>query len=115
MKRLKGLYDPMNILGAPLTLAPPIATFLARHGQSGAELELLPGDASARSYIRLVNVGNLLMEDRTDPAGFAAFIRLGASPKQPWSERTSGNWSGACGRFGLDRGLWYRNIRHSVK
>jgi len=66
----------MNILGAPLTLAPPIATFLARHGQSGAELELLPGDASARSYIRLANAGNLLMEDRTDPAGFAAFIRL---------------------------------------
>lgn len=59
-----------------LTLARPVATFLARHGQSEAELLPLPSDASPRSYVRLVGQDQLLMEDRTDPVGFAAFIRL---------------------------------------
>ena len=61
---------------APLVLGPPIVTFLARHGQSDARLVALPSDASPRSYIRLTGADQLLMEDRTDPVGFAAFIRL---------------------------------------
>lgn len=61
---------------APLQLDPPIATFLAHHGLSAANLKPLPSDASLRSYIRLQGADQLLMEDRTDPIGFAAFIRL---------------------------------------
>lgn len=61
---------------ASLRLDPPIATFLARHGQSQTVLTALPSDASPRSYIRLADADQLLMEDRTDPVGFAAFIRL---------------------------------------
>ncbi len=66
----------MTMTRASLELAPPVATFLARHGHGMAELKRLPSDASARSYIRLQGTGQLLMEDRTDPKGFAAFIRL---------------------------------------
>ncbi len=66
----------MTIVVEPVTLAAPIATFLARHGQSEAALVALPGDASPRSYIRLTGKDRLLMEDRTDPVGFAAFLRL---------------------------------------
>lgn len=57
-------------------LEPPAAVFLARHGLSHAVLEPLPSDASARSYCRLAGEGKLLMEDRTDPVGYGAFIRL---------------------------------------
>lgn len=60
---------------ALLTQRPPVATFLACHGQNEAALVTLPTDASPRSYIRLKGKGYLLMEDRTDPVGFAAFIR----------------------------------------
>ncbi len=61
---------------ASLSLDPPIATFLARHGLDRARLARLPGDASPRSYVRVAGEGRLLMEDRTDPVGFAAFLRL---------------------------------------
>ncbi len=57
-------------------LDPPGVTFLARHGQSGATLRALPGDASARRYYRLPEAGLLLMEDRTDPEGFSSYIRV---------------------------------------
>lgn len=57
-------------------IAPPIACFLARHGHAAARLEPLAGDASARRYFRLPDKGLLLMEDRTDPVGFAAYLRL---------------------------------------
>lgn len=60
----------------PLKLAAPAATFLARHAHSDATLVALPSDASPRSYIRLMGEDKLLMEDRTDPIGFDAFIRL---------------------------------------
>ena len=66
----------MTIVVAPLTLATPIATFLARCGQSEAALVALPSDASPRSYIRLTGKNCLLMEDHTDPVGFDSFIRL---------------------------------------
>jgi len=66
----------MNVTANLASLAPPAATFLARHGLSDAALEPLPADASPRSYCRLPGQGKLLMEDRTDPAGYAAFIRL---------------------------------------
>ena len=66
----------MSTAVASLTLSPPIATFLARHGQSEASLVALPSDASPRSYIRLEGTQFLLMEDRTDPVGFASFIQL---------------------------------------
>ncbi|MEP3437141.1 MAG: phosphotransferase [Hoeflea sp.] len=56
--------------------APPIAAFLARHGLANAHLEPLAGDASARRYFRLPDKGLLLMEDREDLVGFAAYVRL---------------------------------------
>ncbi|MEM5470964.1 phosphotransferase [Hoeflea sp. AS60] len=59
-----------------VTLAPPIAAFLARHGLANARLEPLAGDASARRYFRLPDKGLLLMEDREDLVGFAAYVRL---------------------------------------
>tara|TARA_B100000780_G_scaffold279004_2_gene254918 strand:+ start:4238 stop:4582 length:345 start_codon:yes stop_codon:yes gene_type:complete len=61
---------------APLKLAVPIATFLARHGQSSASLTTFPSHASPLSYIRLNDVDQLSIEDRTDPVRLAAFIRL---------------------------------------
>ncbi len=66
----------MNIAASLSRLEPPAAVFLARHGLSDARLEPLPSDASPRSYCRLVGEGKLLMEDRTDPVGYSAFIRL---------------------------------------
>jgi aminoglycoside/choline kinase family phosphotransferase len=72
----ESLYDPMNTAVAPSRLAPPIAAFLDHYGQSEAALVALPSDASPRSYIRLAGTQLLLMEDRTDPVGFAGFIRL---------------------------------------
>lgn len=61
---------------APMKLAAPAATFLARHAHSDATLVALPSDASPRSYFRLMGEERLLMEYRTDPVGFDAFIRL---------------------------------------
>jgi len=66
----------MNVAASCSPLMPPAAVFLARHGLNDARLEPLPGDASPRSYCRLSGEGKLLMEDRTDPLGYAAFIRL---------------------------------------
>lgn len=57
-------------------LDPPGITFLTRLGQSGVPLVALPGDASARRYHRLAGAGLLLMEDRTDPQGFASYVRV---------------------------------------
>lgn len=57
----------------PAQDTPELAGFLARHGQAGAPLRALPGDASARRYYRLEGAGLLLMDDHTDPAGFAAY------------------------------------------
>lgn len=51
-------------------------TFLSRHAQQGALLEPFVGDASPRKYFRLGGRNLLLMEDLTDPVGFAAFLRL---------------------------------------
>ena len=67
----------MSKAAPPLTIDPDIARFLADQGYSKTALEALPGDASARRYIRLRGADQLLMEDRSDPEGFAAFIRLG--------------------------------------
>ena len=66
----------MTTVGTPSMLKKPIATFLAQHGHSGADLVALPSDASPRRYFRLAGAYRLLMEDRTDHVGFAAFIRL---------------------------------------
>lgn len=66
----------MNISASLSRPAAPAAVFLARHGLSDAPLERLRSDASPREYCRLAGEGKLLMEDRTDPVGYAAFIRL---------------------------------------
>lgn len=55
---------------------PAFQIFLSRHGYGDAVLTPLPGDASARRYLRLAQAGLLLMEDRHDPVGFDAFVRL---------------------------------------
>ena len=66
----------MSMAGTLPRLEPPAAVFLARHGLSDACMEPLPSDASPRSYCRVAGEGKLLMEDRTDPVGYGAFIRL---------------------------------------
>lgn len=55
---------------------PALHTLLAQNGHTGADLHPLPGDASARRYARVAGADLLLMEDRSDPQGFAAFLRL---------------------------------------
>lgn len=57
-------------------LDPPAITFLARHRLAKVGLHALQSDASARRYTRLEAADQLLMEDRNDPVGFAAFVRL---------------------------------------
>ncbi|WP_201745109.1 aminoglycoside phosphotransferase family protein [Aidingimonas lacisalsi] len=73
----KGLHDPMNATSHGMAALAPTATrFLARHGHAHARLEPLASDASPRRYFRLPEAGLLLMEDRDDPIGFAAYLRL---------------------------------------
>lgn len=55
---------------------PAHAAFLARNGFAAAQVQPLPSDASARSYARIVGHDVLLMDDHSDPTGFAAFMRL---------------------------------------
>lgn len=55
---------------------PSVVAFLARYARTGAQLVPLAGDASARRYARLEGASQLLMEDRSDPVGFAGFVRL---------------------------------------
>lgn len=57
-------------------LSAPIGVFLARHGFEHSELEAFVADASPRRYFRVRDEGVLLMEDRQDPQGFAAYLRL---------------------------------------
>ncbi len=57
-------------------VAESLAAFLARHGHGETQLVALPSDASLRRYYRLVGAELLLMEDPSDPVGFAAFVRL---------------------------------------
>lgn len=54
------------------------AAFLQRHVAGPGQLDPLPSDASARRYLRVREAGQLVMEDRSNPVGFAAFIRLAA-------------------------------------
>lgn len=55
---------------------PDHLTFLTLHGHGQAVLTPLPGDASARRYLRVSGADLLLMDDRHDPTGFDAFVRL---------------------------------------
>ncbi|TDK52400.1 aminoglycoside phosphotransferase family protein [Antarcticimicrobium luteum] len=106
-------------------IAPPIASFLARHGHAGQPLEPLAGDASARRYFRLPGKGLLLMEDRSDPVGFAAYLRLsrhllalglsaprvhGADPSTGLAlvEDFGGGTYSTCLAGGADEGALYR-------
>lgn len=56
--------------------APEISAFLAAQAESASCLAALPGDASSRRYMRLEGRGKMLMEDRHDAVGFAAFLTL---------------------------------------
>jgi len=58
------------------TPALALETFLARQGLADARYAPLPGDASSRGYVRLLDQGKLVMDDHADPAGFDAFIRV---------------------------------------
>jgi N-acetylmuramate 1-kinase len=55
---------------------PSRAAFLSRNGFAPEDAKPLPSDASARSYARLTGAQRLLMDDRSDPEGFAAFLRI---------------------------------------
>lgn len=57
-------------------LPAPLRQFLERHGLQESTLRCFEADASPRRYFRLEGKGQLLMEDRQDPQGFAAFLRL---------------------------------------
>jgi hypothetical protein len=63
---------------APVVLSPHSAAFLAANGHSAPRLTAFASDASPRRYYRLEEQGALLMEDPTDPVGFAAYLRLSA-------------------------------------
>ncbi|WP_324752747.1 aminoglycoside phosphotransferase family protein [Roseovarius sp. Pro17] len=60
------------------TLAPPAASFLAAEGHGDAQLTPFTADASPRRYHRLEGRGLILMEDPSDPVGYAAFLLLSA-------------------------------------
>ncbi len=58
------------------SLSAPAKAFLARHGMDRLSLEKFEADASSRRYFRVMGEGLLLMEERHDPVGFAAYLRL---------------------------------------
>ncbi len=58
------------------SLSAPARAFLARHGMDRFALEKFEADASPRQYFRVKGEGLLLMEERHDPVGFAAYLRL---------------------------------------
>lgn len=121
---MTGAIREMQAVAGPV-IAPPIAGFLARHGHAGGRLVPLAGDASARRYFRLPDKGLLLMEDRTDPVGFAAYQRLsrhlislglsaprihGADPSNGLAlvEDFGGDTYAACLHAGADEAALYR-------
>lgn len=63
--------------GRKTSLSPAAEGFLVQQGFAGHPRRPLPGDASARRYTRIADAG-LLMEDPSDPVGFAAFVKLSA-------------------------------------
>lgn len=67
---------PKDAILTAAHLSPPIRAFLARHGFERTALEAFVADASPRRYFRVVGEGLLLMEERQDPRGFAAYLRL---------------------------------------
>jgi len=67
------------MIAAPAsTLSIPAAGFLAAEGYDDAILTPFTADASPRRYHRLEGRGLILMEDPTDPVGYAAYLRLSA-------------------------------------
>ncbi|WP_138935939.1 aminoglycoside phosphotransferase family protein [Roseovarius arcticus] len=64
------------------TLSTTSAAFLASEGYGGAILTPFTADASPRRYHRLEGCGLILMEDPTDPVGYAAYLRLSAHLNQ---------------------------------
>ncbi|WP_370274329.1 aminoglycoside phosphotransferase family protein [Pseudooceanicola nitratireducens] len=69
----------MTLASPPLlsdSLPAPAPAFLARQGMAGVPVQGFVADASARSYVRLVGKGALLMDDHHDPAGFAAYLAI---------------------------------------
>ena len=60
------------------TLSTPAAAFLVAEGHGDASLTPFTADASPRRYHRLEGRGLILMEDPSDPVGYAAFLRLSA-------------------------------------
>ncbi|MEB8388408.1 phosphotransferase [Rhodobacteraceae bacterium KMM 6894] len=64
--------------GSTVHLSPNATAFLSYHGQADARLTAFASDASPRRYYRLEGQGVLLMEDPSDPVGFAAYLRLSA-------------------------------------
>lgn len=59
-------------------LTDPARDFLRRQWQGTADLQPFVADASARRYFRLAGQGALLMQDPSDPQGYAAYLRLSA-------------------------------------
>ncbi len=66
------------ISSASVGLTDAAAAFLHHHGLSGAELQAFDADASTRRYFRVLGHNLLLMDDRHDPQGFAAFAQISA-------------------------------------
>ncbi|MGX9353174.1 aminoglycoside phosphotransferase family protein [Shimia sp. W99] len=67
---------PAQAAASASQLPAPARAFLARHGLDRFGLELFEADASQRRYYRVQGEGVLLMIDRHDPPGFAAYLRL---------------------------------------
>ncbi|NIZ11909.1 aminoglycoside phosphotransferase family protein [Phaeobacter sp. HF9A] len=67
---------PLSIADA--NLSDGAVAFLRRHGLAEVSLQAFDADASTRRYFRLLGQNLLLMDDRHDPEGFAAFAQISA-------------------------------------
>lgn len=66
-------------ISSPSHLLPEDARgFLARCGLADRDLQVFAADASRRQYTRLIGRDVVLMDDRHDPSGFAAYLKVSA-------------------------------------
>lgn len=72
MNRPLPVHTPLSAAHLPN----PARAFLARHGLDRLGLEKFEADASPRRYYRVQGEGVLLMIEKQDPVGFAAYLRL---------------------------------------
>ena len=70
------MTDTSPTVAGGYRLSDAATRFLDENRLTGAVLNALVADASPRRYFRVAGRGVLLMDDRQDPAGFAAYLRI---------------------------------------